>query len=106
MDCKEFEKLIPEFIDREMDFSTLNKFNDHMKSCENCKEELVIQFLVTEGIHRLEDGDSFDLQKELEERLTESRRVIRRRNSFLYSFAILESLIVLAIGLIIFWMVR
>ncbi|MBR1931412.1 MAG: zf-HC2 domain-containing protein [Lachnospiraceae bacterium] len=106
MDCKEFERLIPEFIDREMDFQTLNKFNEHMKKCDNCREELVIQFLVTEGMQRLEEGDSFDLQRELDERLQEARKTIRRRNGFLYTTAILESLIVAAIAIIIFWMVR
>ena len=31
-----------------------------MQECPGCKEELVIQFLVTEGMQRLEDGDAFD----------------------------------------------
>ena len=35
-----------------------------MQECPGCKEELVIQFLVTEGMQRLEDGDAFDLQRE------------------------------------------
>lgn len=29
-----------------------------MQECPGCKEELVIQFLVTEGMQRLEDGDA------------------------------------------------
>ena len=106
MDCKEFEKLIPDFIDQEMDFQDLNKFNEHMQKCPNCKEELVIQFLVTEGMQRLEEGDSFDLQKELDERLLKARKSVRRRNIFLYTIAFVESLVVLGIALIIFWMVR
>ena len=70
MDCKEFEKLIPDFFEQKMDFLTLNRFNKHMKECPDCKEELTIRFLVIEGIQRLEDGDAFDLQKELKQHLT------------------------------------
>ena len=105
MDCKEFEKLIPEFIDRKMNYSTLNKFNEHMKQCENCKEELVIQFLVTEGMQSLEEGDSFDLQKELNERLQSSRKKLRVQNIAVFSIGAIEILIILAIGIFILWMV-
>ena len=48
-----------------------------MRECPGCKEELVIQFLVTEGMQRLEDGDAFDLQRELELRLAEAKRKVR-----------------------------
>ncbi len=77
MDCKEFEKLIPGFIEDKLDYSAMKRFSEHMKQCENCKEELIIQFLVTEGVQRLEDGRAFDLQKELEQRLNEANRKIK-----------------------------
>lgn len=77
MDCKEFEKQIPDFIARKLDYLALKRFCEHMEKCEDCKEELVIRFLVTEGIHRLEDGSAFDLQSELEQRLGEARRRLR-----------------------------
>ena len=51
MNCKEFEKNIPEFIAGKLDFLTLQEFGEHMQECPGCKEELVIQFLVTEGMH-------------------------------------------------------
>lgn len=77
MDCKEFEKLIPGFIGEELDFLTLKRFLEHMEQCSDCREELDIQFLVTEGVQRLEDGRAFDLQKELNRRLAEARRKVR-----------------------------
>ena len=49
MNCKEFEKNIPDFIAGKLDFQTLQEFGEHMRECPGCKEELVIQFLVTEG---------------------------------------------------------
>ena len=77
MNCKEFERLIPDYVEKKMDYLTLKHFSDHMEHCPDCKEELVIQFLVTKGIERLEDGNVFDLQGELNQRLEEARRKVR-----------------------------
>ena len=95
MNCKEFEKNIPEFIAGKLDFLTLQEFGEHMQECPGCKEELVIQFLVTEGMQRLEDGDAFDLQRELEIRLTESKRKVKNHMSFLKAGAVLEVITVI-----------
>ena len=103
MDCKEFEKLIPFFINRKMDFRVLKRFDEHMEQCPDCKEELVIQFLVTEGMQRLEEGDAFDLQSELEEQLTEARRRVRFHYRFLKIGEILEILLVILIAVTIVW---
>ncbi|MCM1192256.1 MAG: zf-HC2 domain-containing protein [Butyrivibrio sp.] len=77
MDCKEFEKLIPGFIQDGLDYSSMKRFCQHMEQCDNCREELVIQFLVTEGVQRLEDGRAFDLQKELDRRLSRIKKKIK-----------------------------
>lgn len=102
MDCKEFEKRIHDFIDWKLDYPSLKRFCGHMEKCENCKEELVIQFLVTEGIQRLEDGNAFDLQSELEQRLDEARRRLRFHGKILHFGIALEILAaVLLIGIVI-----
>lgn len=97
MDCKEFERLIPDFIARKLDYFALKSFSSHMERCASCKEELVIQFLVTEGIQRLEDGNAFDLQAELEQRLEETRRQIRIHSIFLRIGMVME---IIAVGLL------
>lgn len=84
MECREFKKLIPGFIGRKLDYPTLKIFYEHRESCEECREELAIQFLVAEGIQRLEDGNAFDLQSELGQRLEETRRKIGLNSVFLY----------------------
>lgn len=77
MNCKEFEKLIPGFIEDKLDYSAMKRFCEHLEQCDNCREELVIQFLVTEGVQRLEDGRAFDLQKEMDLRLNSIKLKIR-----------------------------
>ena len=105
MDCKEFERLIPQFIERKLDFMTLKSFCSHMEKCPACKEELVIQFLVTEGMQRLEEGDAFDLQKELDQRLNEARRKVRFHLRFLSVGEALEVLVLLGIIIAVIWLV-
>ena len=56
MDCKEFEKLISDFFARKLAYPTLKQFYEHMEKCPDCKEELTIKFLVTEGIQRLDSA--------------------------------------------------
>ena len=105
MNCKEFEKNIPDFIAGKLDFQTLEEFGEHMKECPGCKEELVIQFLVTEGMQRLEDGDAFDLQKELEIRLAEAKRKVRFHMFFLRTGAALEVLAVILLMGFLGWII-
>ncbi len=97
-ECKEFEKLIPGFIGRKLDFPTLKRFYEHWEHCGECREELSIQFLVSEGMQRLEDGNAFDLQSELEQRLEETRRKISFNSAFLYIGSALE---IVASGLLV-----
>ena len=105
MNCKEFEKNIPDFISGKLDFLTLQEFGEHMEKCPGCKEELVIQFLVTEGMQRLEDGDAFDLQKELEVRLLEARRKMKFHMAFMKTGAVLEVLAVIFLMGFLGWII-
>lgn len=81
--CKEFEGLIPGFFERKLDYPTLKRFLAHRDVCGDCREELAIQFLVVVGMQRLEDGSTFNLQSELNQRLEEAERRVRRESSFL-----------------------
>ena len=97
MDCKEFERLIPDFVSDKLDYQNLKRFIRHMDHCENCREELTIQFLVTEGMQRLEDGRAFDLQKELQQRLEEAKKQVRLHDAFMRIGLMLE---IAAVGLL------
>lgn len=103
MDCKEFEKRIPDFLTHKMDFLTMGQFVSHMEECPGCSEELEIQFLVAEGMLRLEEGDAFDLQGELEMQLGEARRKVKFHNTFLKAGMTLEFLAISVIGAAVIW---
>ncbi len=81
MDCKNIEKLIPKFIKNECTPKEEAMFLAHIHECAECKEELTIEFLLAEGLNRLESGESFDLNVELDKRLREKKHnnKVRRR---------------------------
>lgn len=103
MECREFERMIPAFLDNKLDYPTLKRFREHVDCCGECREELVIQFLVTEGIQRLENGSAFDLQKELNDRLEEAERKIRFHGGFMRLGLAMEIVSVCILAGILLW---
>ena len=65
LDCKDYEKLIPDFLGDKLNSDMDKKFIKHIENCPECMEEVSIQFLITEGMNRLEEGNTFELAKEL-----------------------------------------
>lgn len=103
MTCRECEKQIPNFIGRKMDYLGMKRFMEHVDTCDNCREELVIQFLIQEGMARLEDGDVFDLQRELQEHMEEAHRRIRIYEGILRVGTMFELLAMAGIMGIVVW---
>ncbi len=97
MTCKEFEKIIPDYMQKKLDFMAEKQFVEHLHACPTCREELNIQFLVEEGLVRLEDGRAFDLQKEIKELLKESDKKIRVHEKAVKSGKIVEVIIMVAV---------
>ncbi|MDD6491166.1 MAG: anti-sigma factor [Firmicutes bacterium] len=97
MTCKEAEKLIPLFLKDELDTDDLREFMEHVDKCEECREELSIQFLVLEGMARLESGNVFDLQNELKARIEETEHILKWRESMQWLLYALEGLVGVAL---------
>ncbi|MGN1147177.1 MAG: zf-HC2 domain-containing protein [Lachnospiraceae bacterium] len=101
MDCKEFEKMIPAFLANTMDYRELKRFMEHVDNCPDCKEELTIQVLVSEGMVRLEEGSAFDLQKELDRRMQEAEKQMRMHNMLKVAGITLELAAFIAVAIIV-----
>ena len=84
------EKLIPQFLDDDLDNQDLSDFLDHIDNCPECKEELTIQFLVRVGMQRLEDGNTINLVKELDRELAEAKKKMHRRKTLVLISYVLE----------------
>lgn len=97
MNCKEAEKKIPTFLQDDLDGIKLEEFVEHVESCPECKEELSIQFLVTEGLERLEGGNNFNLQEELLMKLEGAEHRINVHRMLWYILLCLETAVAAAI---------
>ena len=73
LNCKDYEKMIPDFLADKLDAKTAEKFIGHIEKCPECMEEVSIQYLITEGMNRLEEGNTFELQKELGKLIEENK---------------------------------
>jgi len=97
MNCKEADKLIPLFLDDDLDNHELAEFLAHVETCADCKEELTIQFLVNVGMKRLEDGNTFNLRNELDALLLDANKRLTVRKYLVFSSYLLQA-VVLALG--------
>ena len=76
MDCSNIEQAIQLYIDDKLTGRSLSDFLEHIEGCHSCYEEMEINFLIKEALLRLEDGTSFDLRKELLQKLAVSKRCL------------------------------
>ena len=88
------EKLIPEFLNDDLENRELATFLDHIDTCPECREELTIQFLVRVGMQRLEDGNTFNLRKELDILLSDARRKLKVRHLLVMTSVFLQLAVV------------
>lgn len=79
MDCKETQRCIRLFLTEELNGNTAQKFVEHVHSCNECMEELTIEYLLSEGMSRLENADDIDVKKELEEKLNRTVIYVKRK---------------------------
>lgn len=105
--CTQITKMIPAFINGELRYKDLEQFVEHIQECASCKEELSIQFLVNIGLINLEAGNTFDLQKELEDALEDAYRKVRVYKFLRQSIFILALIgIVMALLVLLLFLLR
>lgn len=92
VDCKKMEKLIPAYLDNKLSAYEMLALLNHVKECKNCKEELTIRYMVSDGLTRAEEDDDYYLLKGLEERIDDSYKQIRAHDFvyFGFSFAVIS----------------
>lgn len=97
MICKDFENRIPDFLDDKLNRKQAKEFFKHFENCDECKEELRIQYLIKEGSLRLEEGDSFDLNKELDLMIEKTKRNLKKRMIANLTIYIMEAVAIVAV---------
>ena len=105
MECKECQQLIDQYLEDRLEYSALKRFCEHIRVCRECEEELTIQFLVRVGMSRLEEGDIFDLNSELERHLSEAKRRIRRNDKVLLFGVLMDAILIDGVFALLFWLI-
>lgn len=79
MTCTEAEKMVMPYINDKLSPQELEDFIEHIKTCENCREELEIHYMVDVGLKKLDEADgTYDIVGDLKRKLEESANTIRR----------------------------
>lgn len=84
MDCKEVQKLVTKYIDKDMTEKELAMFLEHIEHCKECYEELEINYTIYLALMQLDDdlGASYDINAMLLEELKSSKKYIVRKRAF------------------------
>lgn len=99
IECNECEKMITGYISNKLAIYDVDIMLNHIESCSSCKEELTIQFLVTEGLQHVEKSNNYNLIKVLEDKLSFShKRVERHISSISLAISILTLILLASIG--------
>lgn len=103
VDCKKIEKMIPLYLDDKLKAYETLALLEHLKICPECKEELTIQYMVSEGLNRAEIENDYNLLEGLSEKIAESYKKIKAHDvvSFGFTFCLIASFCLVAIALLI-----
>ena len=101
MECKQAQKMIPYFLQDDLETDELREIIEHIDKCEECREELSIEFLVREGLLRLESGNAFDLQQELKGRMESAQHTLRMRENMRWFLYALEGLVGVGVAAVV-----
>ena len=102
MDCKEFNGLIQDFLHDRLAEMKLSEFLSHIEECEDCRDELRIQYLIYEGLERLEAGATFDVDKDLADLMELQSKRLRSRQGIKMTAIASEIMTIAAFIIVLF----
>ena len=83
MTCVEAEKMVVPYMKDELSPTELEDILDHIHTCENCREELEIHYMVDVGLKKLDEADgTYDIVGDLKRKVAESYRSLRHISMF------------------------
>jgi hypothetical protein len=101
MNCYECKKKIKDFLDDSLNSKNTIEFVNHVRSCKECMEELSIEYLVSEGLKRLDTATSFNLDNELNDKLNEALAKAKFNRYFAAICGIVIFIVAFLLGLLL-----
>lgn len=75
--CRTTELFINDFINGSLIGEDLFDFLNHVRECPSCYEELETQYLLVTALAKVENGENFDLSRELKIKIRNARYALR-----------------------------
>lgn len=69
MNCREFQKIIPQILNNELDDKTLADVLVHVESCKECYDELEIFYVMKHGFDDNNSSKSMNFVGQLDEQI-------------------------------------
>lgn len=90
MNCTECEKLIDDYINNKLDEPVYDEFINHILSCNDCLEELRVNYSVITALNQMDRGDelSEDYDAELNEKIVRYVMKKKRRQRAYYGMCL------------------
>lgn len=107
MTCVEAEKMVVPYMKDELSPTELEDFLDHIHTCENCREELEIHYMVDVGLKKLDEADgTYDIVGDLKRKVAESYRSLRHISMFQITTYAVSTLTGMALIVMILFQLR
>ena len=102
VDCKKIERMIPRYLENKLSVYEMQAMLDHMRECKNCKEELTIQYMVSEGLNKAEIENDYNLLQSLENKIIDSYKQIKSHDFLYFGFVFcIIAIVCLVIGSVV-----
>lgn len=106
MNCKEAERLIPFYLNEQLEEKETKEFLVHMKSCESCYEEMEITYMASTGLERLESASSLDINKEMHRILQQSENKLKKRQIIKRAGLVINTLAMVSVVLTLLFQIN
>lgn len=103
MTCKSFSGMVPAFLNDTLDNRSLKEFLEHHRSCETCREEVEIQYLVEKAFNDMDVGEEINLSRDLPAYIEKEANRLRVRERLRITAIVMEIAAVTAAAVTVFW---
>lgn len=104
--CKTFSGMISSFLSGTLEDDSLREFLEHYDKCENCREEVEIQYLVSRAFDHREEKEVINLSRDLPALVERERIGMIFRSRLGYTAYSLEILTILLVLMTVFIFLR
>ncbi len=104
IDCKEVQKMVIPYIQKELSNHDMRIFIKHIQNCAECREELETYYIVYKGLMQLDEKENLpmNMMKALDEELNGSKAHLRNMSLFYAGtelLQILSTLLTVGVGI-------